>query len=117
MKNGTIIGFRILVDTEGLLVTEHIELPDEDIPKVFKEKENQLLVRIAKKSFKEITEDGKGGLMFEQKNPVKLADNIKKLLEGRKLYTKKTKECGKLAEKYDWDTLVKKLESTYKKSF
>jgi hypothetical protein len=57
MKNGTIIGFRILVDTEGLLVTEHIELPDEDIPKVFKEKENQLLVRIAKKSFKEITED------------------------------------------------------------
>ena len=67
--------------------------------------------------FKEITENGKGGLIFEKKNPVKLAESIKKMLVDRKFYAEKTKECSKLAIKYDWDTVVKKLESTYKKSF
>jgi len=57
MKEGTIVGFRVLVDSEGLLVTEHTELPDKDIAKVFRQQENQLLVRTAIRSFKEITDN------------------------------------------------------------
>ena len=53
MNEGTIICVRILIDSEGLFVTETTELPDEDIKKVFREKETQLLVRAAIKSFKE----------------------------------------------------------------
>jgi len=56
MKEGTIIGFRILVDSDGLLMTEHTELPDKDIAKVFTQKENQVLIRAAVRSFKEITD-------------------------------------------------------------
>lgn len=53
MNEGTIIGVRVLIDSEGLFVTETTELPDEHIAKVFREKETQILVRAAIKSFKE----------------------------------------------------------------
>ena len=56
-KDATIIGFRVLIDSEGILITEHTELPDEHITKVFKAKEHQNLIRAAIRSFKEITED------------------------------------------------------------
>jgi len=56
-KDATIIGFRILIDSEGLFVTEATELPDEHIAKVFREEETQILVRAAIKSFKENTGD------------------------------------------------------------
>lgn len=56
MKEGTIIGFRILVDSDGLLMTEHTELPDKDIAKVFTQEENKLLIRTAIRAFKEITD-------------------------------------------------------------
>ncbi len=55
--DATIIGFRILIDSEGLFVTEATELPDEYIAKVFREEETQILVRAAIKSFKENTGD------------------------------------------------------------
>ena len=57
MKEGTIIGFRIIVDADGMLMTEFTELPDKDINKVFKQEENQVLIRAAIRSFKEIIED------------------------------------------------------------
>lgn len=56
-KDATIIGFRVLIDSEGLFVTEATELPDEYISKVFRDKETQILVRAAIKSFKEQTGD------------------------------------------------------------
>tara|TARA_A100001011_G_scaffold289532_1_gene300714 strand:- start:328 stop:549 length:222 start_codon:yes stop_codon:yes gene_type:complete len=57
MKDATIIGFRILIDSDGLFVTEETELPDEHISKVFRDEETQILVRAAIKSFKEQTGD------------------------------------------------------------
>jgi len=53
MKEGTLIGFRIIIDANGVLMTEETELPDEYIPKVFKEKESQVLIRAAIRAFKE----------------------------------------------------------------
>jgi hypothetical protein len=57
MKEGTLIGFRIIIDSDGVLMTEQTELPDEHISKVFREEESQILVRAAIRSFKEITGD------------------------------------------------------------
>ena len=57
LKDATIIGFRVLIDSDGLFVTEATELPDEHISKVFRDKETQILVRAAIKSFKEQTGD------------------------------------------------------------
>ena len=56
-KDATIIGFRIIIDSDGVLMTEQTELPDEHISKVFKEEGSQILVRAAIRSFKEITGD------------------------------------------------------------
>jgi hypothetical protein len=55
--DATIIGFRIIIDSDGILMTEQTELPDEHIPKVFKEEGSQVLVRAAIRSFKEIAGD------------------------------------------------------------
>mgnify|MGYP003114307512 CR=1 FL=1 len=55
--DATIIGFRIIIDSDGVLMTEQTELPDEHISKVFKEEGSQILVRAAIRSFKEITGD------------------------------------------------------------
>ena len=55
--DATIIGFRIIVDSDGVLMTEQTELPDEHISKVFKEEGSQVLVRAAIRSFKEIAGD------------------------------------------------------------
>ncbi len=38
-------------------MTEQTELPDEYVPKVFREAESQVLIRAAIRSFKEITGD------------------------------------------------------------
>tara|TARA_X000001388_G_scaffold75131_2_gene69281 strand:- start:279 stop:518 length:240 start_codon:yes stop_codon:yes gene_type:complete len=46
-NNGTIIGFRLLIDGEGNLVSEKTELPDKDIAKVFRTKGDQYIVRTA----------------------------------------------------------------------
>ena len=57
MKEGTLVGSRIIIDSEGVLMTEQTELPDEHISKVFREEESQILVRAAIRSFKEIIGD------------------------------------------------------------
>lgn len=67
--------------------------------------------------FKEVTENGKGGLIFKQKNAEDLADKISTLLRKKQLYKKKVMEGKKLVRKYDWKAITKKLETIYKKSF
>ena len=57
MKEGTLVGFRIIIDSDGVLMTEQTELPDEHISKVFREEESQILVRAAIRSFKETIGD------------------------------------------------------------
>ena len=56
-KDETIIGFRIIIDSDGVLMTEQTELPDEHISTVFREEGSQVLVRAAIRSFKEIAGD------------------------------------------------------------
>ena len=47
MKEGTLIGFRIIIDSDGVLMTEQTELPDEHISKVFgKKRVRYLFVRL-----------------------------------------------------------------------
>lgn len=55
VKEGTVIGFRILIDADGFLMTEYTELPDDKIKTVFSQPENQKLVRTAIRAFKENT--------------------------------------------------------------
>ncbi len=55
MTEGTVIGFRILIDSDGFLITEHTELPDDKIKSVFSQPENQKIVRTAIRAFKENT--------------------------------------------------------------
>ncbi len=66
--------------------------------------------------FKEITENGKGGLIFKQKDYLDLAKKITLLLKDKKLYSKKKKEEEKLVEKYDWNVIIKRIEKTYEKT-
>ncbi len=67
--------------------------------------------------FKEITKNGKGGLIFKQKKPEDLANKISTLLSKKQLYKKKVGDGRKLVKKYDWKAITKKVETIYKKSF
>ena len=44
MKEGNILSFKILLDTKGNLVTELSGIPETEISKIFKEKEEQVLI-------------------------------------------------------------------------
>ncbi len=46
-NEGTIIGFRLLIDGEGNLVSEKTELPFKDISKVFRDKGDQYIIKTA----------------------------------------------------------------------
>jgi len=65
--------------------------------------------------FKEVTENGKGGLIFKATNYNDLAIKIKRLLSNKKLYNEKILEEKLLAKKYDWASITKKIEGIYKK--
>lgn len=45
-KMGTVIGFKIGIDGSGVLCTEYSRLPDEDIPKIFKDSADAQLIRV-----------------------------------------------------------------------
>ena len=45
--DATIIGFRIIIDSDGVLMTEQTELPDEHISKVFKEELRKRLSKLS----------------------------------------------------------------------
>ncbi|WP_456372575.1 glycosyltransferase family 4 protein [Methanocaldococcus sp.] len=61
----------------------------------------------------EITENGKGGLLFEPENVSDLSIKIKMLLEDKNLYFKKQKECLELSKKYNWKILANNVENIY----
>ncbi len=52
-NEGTVIGFRILIDKEGNLVSEKTELPSKDISKVFRDKGDQYIIRTAIRKMKQ----------------------------------------------------------------
>lgn len=64
----------------------------------------------------EITENGKGGLLFEPQNPRDLASKLRTLLSDRKIYEKKQQEGLKLAKRFDWAIIARKTEAVYKKA-
>jgi len=61
---------------------------------------------------REITDNGKGGLLFKTGNPTDLADKVVRLLDKR-VYKKKVVEGKKLVLKYDWDLISHRVEKTY----
>ncbi len=65
--------------------------------------------------FKEVTENGKGGLIFKAKNYNDLAIKIKRLLSNKRIYTQKILEEKFLVRKYNWGNITKKIEEIYKK--
>ncbi len=63
--------------------------------------------------FKEVTEKGKGGLIFKAENYKDLAEKIIELLKNKKLYERKINETKDLIRKYDWNFIVKNIEKVY----
>jgi len=64
---------------------------------------------------KEVTNNGMGGLLFEQENPHDLAKKILVLLKNNDLYNKCIHEGLKLAQRYDWTNIAKETEMFYNK--
>lgn len=62
----------------------------------------------------EITNGGKGGLLFEPNNPQDLAKKAINLLTNSKLYETKQSEGLDLSKRYDWTIIAKQTESLYK---
>lgn len=62
---------------------------------------------------REITQGGKGGLLFEQTNYKDLAKKVIQLLSDDGLYQEKKRESEFLVERYSWINIVSKLESIY----
>lgn len=60
--------------------------------------------------FKEVTKNGKGGLLFQQKNPADLAEKIATLLTDAKKYAAKRNEAALLAQEYDWKRIAAQVE-------
>ena len=63
--------------------------------------------------FKEVTENGRGGLIFKAEDYKDLAEKIKTLLKNKRVYDKKVKEEKEFVKKYDWNNIVKKIEKIY----
>jgi glycosyltransferase involved in cell wall biosynthesis len=64
---------------------------------------------------REITENGKGGLLFEPENVIDLAKKLNMLLDDKILHGKKMQEGIKLAKRYDWDIIAMQTEAVYQK--
>lgn len=63
--------------------------------------------------FREVTKNGKGGLIFNLGSPTDLAVKIKKLLTDRKLYQNKVEQVLELSERYSWSEIAKETEKIY----
>ena len=63
--------------------------------------------------FKEVTKNSSGGLLFQQKNSVDLAEKLAALLTDKKSYAAKAKEARALAQEYDWNRIVVQVEKVY----
>lgn len=62
-------------------------------------------------AFKEITDNGKGALLFKEQT--ELDQCIKKILNDKKLWLKKSKEAKIIAKKYYWSDLSRKVLKVY----
>jgi len=62
---------------------------------------------------KEVTDNGKGGLLCRQKDPYDIASKILALLTDRKLYAQKVEEGLHHVRQYDWKDIAKRVEKTY----
>jgi len=62
---------------------------------------------------KEVTLDGKAGMIFKQKDYADLAKKIKRLILDKDLYNKKVKEAKQEVKKYDWKVIMNQLENSY----
>ena len=67
------------------------------------------------KPYKEVTQNGKGGLIFEKDNLNDLYKKIKKLLENKNLYKQKKKQTKKFIKNYEWENIAKKQEKIYQR--
>jgi glycosyltransferase involved in cell wall biosynthesis len=63
--------------------------------------------------FVEISEKGKGGLLFEQRDEEDLAEKLRKLLTNKALYKSCVEEERQLCQKYDWARLAIEVEEAY----
>ncbi len=64
---------------------------------------------------KEVTNNGKGGLIFKKEDYKNLANKIDLLLNNKKLYEQKENECKKEVKKYNWEKITKQVEEAYVK--
>ena len=64
--------------------------------------------------FREVTKNGKGGLLFNLGSPKDLAAKIKRLLQQDVLYKKKIEDAKELATFYNWRKIAIDTEKIYK---
>lgn len=62
---------------------------------------------------REVTEGGKGGILYQPKKVEELAEGIKALLRDQQLYQKKRAEGLTLAKKYAWGKIVEETLKVY----
>lgn len=64
--------------------------------------------------FREVTKNGKGGLLFNLGSPTDLAAKIKRLLQNGSLYKKKIADARELATFYNWSKIAEETEKIYR---
>lgn len=64
--------------------------------------------------FKEVTLNGQGGMIFKVSDEKELSSHIETLLDDKKLYEKKQKECKNLIKRYMWKNIAESLEMVFK---
>ena len=64
--------------------------------------------------FKEVTKNGKGGLLFNLGSPTDLAAQIKRLLQDDTFYKKKAGDAKELVRSYNWAKIAVETEKIYK---
>jgi glycosyltransferase involved in cell wall biosynthesis len=67
------------------------------------------------KVFKEVTNNGQGGLFFKRGNEVDLAHKLAIVINNKSLLQKLGLQALKLAKKYDWKNVAVEFEKTYYK--
>ncbi len=64
--------------------------------------------------FKEITQNGKGGLLFKVGDALDLSTKLERLFLDKSLYRQKAQEAINLAKIYNWQDIASQTENIYK---
>lgn len=64
---------------------------------------------------REVTQNGKGGILIDSPNVELLTESINTLLSDRKLYNTKVNQCRILSRRFDWSVSAKKTEKIFEK--